>query len=98
MVETLVEGIVAGLIGLGLADMVALRDGPLGLFRRVRQLMTRAWMPAWVRENADCVFCWAFYESLLGAWLVTMNLGSALLVPWLMGFGLAVFLFKYVGH
>ena len=96
--------LLTALIGLGLAYTGARLDGPLGIAGAVRWLLQRPWWPGWVRNGADCVFCWSLSGSLVGAWLVVEagrwppTVGLELVIAWLAGFGLACFFFLYTGH
>jgi hypothetical protein len=92
----LTNALLTALIGFGLALTFAKLEGPLGVAAAVRWLLHRPWLPGWVRNGADCPFCWSFYATGLTAWLVAP--GPEFVVTWLAGFGLAYFLFLYTGH
>ena len=97
--EQLLQGVVIGLIGLGIGATLAQMDGPLGLFKGLRWMLTRAWLPLWLRENADCIFCWSFYGCMAGVVLIVgWPVGVEAVTVGLVGYGVVVFLLKYVGH
>jgi hypothetical protein len=103
-VMMLMDSLLVALIGFGLAYTLAKLDGPLGVAALIRRLLQRPALPGWVRNGADCVFCWSFYATLLAAWLVApgpdgfATLTTSFVATWLAGFGLACFLFLYTGH
>ena len=101
--DLLWAGLVTGLVAFGFADSMALRSGPFGVASWLRQQMLRTDRPAWVREGADCVFCWGFWGAagfslLLLVWLGTLHSLGEMLVVWGVGVGVNAFLAKYVGH
>ena len=98
--KALYAGLVVGLMAFGLADSLALRVGPLGLFAAWRRVLQASLMPAWLREHADCVYCWSFWVACFAAALFA-DPGMPpidVLATWLMGAGVSAFLLKYTGH
>ena len=103
--ELLFHGVAVGLIGLGIGAAVAQTDGPASVFKATRWVLSRAWLPKWLSENADCIFCWSFYGCVAGALLLLglpvgmsmddMQQYSSLIF---IGYGSAVFMLKYTGH
>lgn len=98
--KVLYAGLAVGLMAFGLADSLALRAGPLGLFAAWRRVLQASLMPAWLREHADCVYCWSFWAAG-GAAMLFAGPGMLpidVLAMWLLGAGVSAFLLKYTGH
>ena len=96
--------VVVGLIGFGLAYMGAKLDGPFGWAKWVREWVQNAPnAPVWLQTGVGCVFCQAFYWTLMSSVLMGrgfdgMEALSRVVMLWLAGYGLACFLFLYTGH
>jgi len=105
--------VVVGLIGFGLAHMGAKLDGPFGWAKWVREWAQNAPnAPGWLQTGVGCVFCQAFYWTVMAAWVVLLRQAQQPITPaeldfgelsrvvevWLAGYGLACFLFLYTGH
>lgn len=91
--------ILVGLIGFGLAHLGAKLDGPFGLAAALRAwVQHRPHLPRWLPVGIGCVFCQAFWWTLVAVGGCGLPLGRVFVLTWLAGYGLAVFGFLYTGH
>lgn len=94
MVEQVV---LVALVGIGLAYTAAKLAGPFGLLLWLKGVLLNApWLPAWLRNGVECVYCWAFWLTL-GATLALVGIDQLdwFVQVWLAAYGLAVVVFLW---